>query len=117
MLLDKDSRRLQHISEYGQAAIDYCTGKTLADLERDVPGRSHLARCLEVVGEAANHVSPELRAAHPHVPWRSMIRLRNRIIHAYMDLNIGTMWLTIKQQLPEVVEQARQILREKGHDF
>jgi uncharacterized protein with HEPN domain len=46
-----------------------------------------LMRAVEVIGEAASKVSPETRTATPSVPWSAIIAMRNRLIHAYFDIN------------------------------
>ena len=45
-------------------------------------------RSFEVVGEAARRISPELREAHPEVPWRLMSDFRNKLIHDYVGLDL-----------------------------
>nr|WP_253730232.1 HepT-like ribonuclease domain-containing protein [Thermus scotoductus] len=42
-----------------------------------------VVRLLEIIGEAAKGLSPELQGRYPHVPWRSIAGLRNRLIHEY----------------------------------
>ena len=57
-------------------------------------------RNLEVIGEAARRVSEEYRAAHPHVPWRSMTALRNVLIHDYERVDPGQLWRVVARDLP-----------------
>ena len=38
---------------------------------------------VEIIGEAANHVESAIQEAHPEVPWRQMIGMRNHITHGY----------------------------------
>lgn len=50
-----------------------------------------LVHLLEIIGEAANSVSADFRDKHPHIPWRKMIGMRNRLIHCYFDINLNRM--------------------------
>ncbi len=59
-----------------------------------------LCRSLEIIGEACNKVSPDVKAAYPHVPWREMSDLRNRIIHHYFGIDYDIVWDTIKTDIP-----------------
>jgi len=43
---------------------------------------------LTVIGEAISRLSVELRERHPEMPWRQVIAVRHRIVHAYFDLEI-----------------------------
>ena len=40
-----------------------------------------------VVGEAAAHVTPELRARYASVAWRDASDFRNRVVHGYADID------------------------------
>jgi uncharacterized protein with HEPN domain len=42
---------------------------------------------LTVIGEAISRLSVELRKRHPEVPWKQIIAVRYRIVHAYFDLD------------------------------
>ncbi|MCY4174710.1 MAG: DUF86 domain-containing protein [Acidimicrobiaceae bacterium] len=38
-------------------------------------------RNLELIGEAANRIPEEVRAANPHIQWRQVVALRDRLAH------------------------------------
>ena len=71
-----------------------------------------LIRLLEVIGEAANSVSPEVQLAHPSVPWRKLTGLRNRLIHGYFNVNLDILWDTIRGELPELIRSLEQVLQD-----
>lgn len=50
---------------------------------RDAVLQRAMMHCLQVVGEAARHVSRERQERHPEIAWRRWVRLRNRLIHEY----------------------------------
>jgi uncharacterized protein with HEPN domain len=53
-----------------------------SDLHHDRMLLLAVARALEIIGEAANLTSSTLQIAHPEVPWRLLIGMRNRLVHA-----------------------------------
>ena len=65
---------------------------------------------LTLIGEAASHISREWRAEHPEIPWRSIIALRNRIIHVYFGLDEDIIWNIVSVEVPPLLEQVRAIL-------
>jgi uncharacterized protein with HEPN domain len=53
----------------------------------DELAQTAVIRWVEIIGEAARGVSEELREAHPEVPWRQMVAMRNVLIHGYDELS------------------------------
>ena len=69
-----------------------------------------LVRLLEIIGEAAKGLSPEFRSAHATIPWRKMSGMRDRLIHAYFDVNLDVVWETVRCDLPQLVEALEKII-------
>lgn len=98
-----DANRIRHLAEAATKAIAYSSGKKRSDLDDDELLRLALTKLVEIVGEAAKHVSPETRAATPDIPWRAAARMRDRLIHHYFDINLDVLWQTVTTDLPQVV--------------
>lgn len=60
-------------------------------------------RSVQIIGEAANRVSPEFQQAHPEIPWRRIVSQRN--VHEYGDVEHALIWDLIQRHLPLLVEQ------------
>ena len=99
-----DITRLRHILDAAQRATRILNGRSLEELALDESDDLALERCLEIVGEAANRVSPSIMAQLDDLPWRDMIDMRNVIIHAYPDVELETVWRTVVEDLPSLVE-------------
>ena len=69
---------------------------------------------LTIIGEAAQRIPEHVKAAHPDVPWALMSGMRNRIVHAYFDVDPGIVWDTVSNDLPQLVEPLRKILDESA---
>ena len=67
-------------------------------------------RSLEVIGEAASQVSRQFRNAHPEIPWRQIISMRNRLIHAYSNVSLDTVWDVLQDKLPELISTLRPLI-------
>ena len=67
-------------------------------------------RNFEIIGEASNKLPKEFREKHPDVPWKSIIGLRNILIHDYLGVDIVAVWGNIKQELSSLKEQIQSIL-------
>ncbi len=106
-----DAVRLRHVLDAARKAVALAAGKTRAQVEADEIGQLALARLLEIVGEAAGKVSPEFRAAHPELPWTEMSGLRNRLAHAYFDVDLDVLLDIVATDLPPLIKQVEDILR------
>ena len=82
-----DQIRLQHMLDACREASSFVAGRRRTDLGQDRMLLLALAKCIEILGEAASHVSGETRAMIPDIPWRSVIAMRNRLIHGYFDVD------------------------------
>jgi uncharacterized protein with HEPN domain len=66
---------------------------------------------LTVIGEAIGRLSAGLKERHPEVPWRQIVAVRHRIVHAYFDLDWQILWDSAASDLPELRGQILNILR------
>jgi uncharacterized protein with HEPN domain len=69
------------------------------DRSRDPSGST---RWIEVLGEAATHLSEELRSAHPEIPWREIIGTRVILAHAYFHVDQDIIGDVVKRDVPAV---------------
>lgn len=73
-------------------------------------------RNLELIGEAATHIPGHVRAAHPDVPWRAIVGLRNRLAHGYLTISDHVVWTTIQEAVPSLVPSLRSVLDAAAED-
>ena len=108
---DKD--RLLHIKE----SIDFILSQTETITEDDFYRNELLkkatVRDLEIIGEAANYISEELKNKTPEIPWRQIIGTRHRIIHEYFHVSYVMVWEIVKNDLPILSQQINKILEEQ----
>jgi uncharacterized protein with HEPN domain len=65
---------------------------------------------LQVIGEAANNLSPGLVLAHPEIPWRKITGLRHIIVHRYFGIDLAIVWRLVIDDLPVLEASVRAIL-------
>ena len=110
---ERDPRiALEQMLAHAREARALIQGKTRQDVEGDRVLSLALVRLLEVTGEAATRVSPEVRVMHPAVPWSGIIRLRNRLIHGYDTLNFDILWNILTGDVPALIAALERILSE-----
>jgi uncharacterized protein with HEPN domain len=104
-----DRVRVAHMIEAAEQALAFAAGRERADLDRDAMLRLALTRAVEVLGEAAAKVSPAGRGELAAVPWAQIVGMRNRLIHAYFDINLDILWDTVHQALPPLLQRLKPI--------
>jgi uncharacterized protein with HEPN domain len=72
-----------------------------------------LVHASEVLGEAASRISEETQATHPGIPWRAIIGMRNRLIHASFEINTEIVWQTVTQEIPALLPQLQALVTDE----
>ena len=109
-----DLVRLRHMLESAHEALAFALGHSRSDLDRDRMLALAIVKCVEIVGEAAASVSREARARYGTIPWADIVGMRNRLIHAYFDIDMQRVWDTVTDDLPPLVAELEKIVsREK----
>ncbi len=67
---------------------------------------------IQIIGEAANHISDSLRDQHPDVPWPDIVGMRNVLVHQYFGIDLVQIWDTVRIDLPILKAKIRTILDE-----
>ncbi len=96
--------------EAAREGMAFVRSRTQADLATDAQLRFALVRALEIIGEAASRIDPEFRRTHPEIPWQPIIGARNRLVHAYFDIDHDIVWATATQALPKLVPMLEVLL-------
>jgi uncharacterized protein with HEPN domain len=71
-----------------------------------------VCRNLEIIGEAARRFDDAFRAAHPEIPWRAMMDVRNILIHAYDRVSAGILVDVVRQDIPPLLASVKHLLGE-----
>ena len=100
----EDSIRLHHMLDAARDATGFAQDKKREDLDSDRQLVMAVVKCVEIIGEAASQVSEETRSEIPNLPWIDMINMRHRLVHAYYDINLNVVWVTIQEDLPLLIK-------------
>ena len=73
-------------------------------------------KSIEIIGEAGARVSEEGRDAAPDVPWLEFVAMRNRLVHAYFDINLDVIWESVRKDLLSLVAALQGALNEPETD-
>ena len=97
---------------HARKAVDAFGRVRREDLEEDWIKELALTRAVEVIGEAANRVSPTTRERHPEVPWGEIIGARNVLAHDYDQVDLDKLCDIVQNYLPPLIGQLEAIVGE-----
>jgi len=106
---EDDMARLWDMLDAAKAATEFTKGKLFEDFMSDRMLRNAIERNLEIIGEAAKHVSQASRDNVPDIPWKAMIALRNVISHEYGEIKYERLWSLCTEQLAVLIRQLENI--------
>ena len=109
-MLDADRVRLQHMLDAAEEAVKFLKGQSRQALHQDRKLTWAVVRAIEIIGEAAAHITPACQTAFPDIPWPQIIAMRNRLIHAYFDVDVDRVWDTVQDDLPVLIPQLHHAL-------
>ena len=98
--------------EAAETAARFIAGRARADLDGDQMLLFALVRAIEILGEAASRVTRGTRAGLPLVPRGQIVAMRNRLIHAYFDIDRDVLWKTASEELPALLPTLQAALGE-----
>ncbi|AGB02295.1 HepT-like ribonuclease domain-containing protein [Methanoregula formicica] len=88
---------------------------TFEEFKNDRMRIDAVVRNFEIVGEATNHLSPDLKARYPNTDWKSIAGFRDTLIHGYFGVDLEILWDIIVNKIPLLqVEIAAIVAHEKG---
>ncbi len=111
MFID-DPVRLHHMLDAAKEAVLFAENRTRSDLESDRMLTLSLVKCIEIIGEAAARMTKERQQELPQIPWPQIISMRNRLIHAYFEIDLDAVWDTVTGDIPVLIVQLEEIITE-----
>ncbi|MEW6285588.1 MAG: DUF86 domain-containing protein [Chloroflexota bacterium] len=90
---ERDVSYLWDMLEAARNIGKFLTGVKYGTYSKNKMIQSAVERQLEIIGEAAKRVSNEFKEAHPEIPWKNIIGLRNILAHEYGEVRVDRIWL------------------------
>ena len=112
-----DAIRMQHMLDAAREALSFAANRTRLDLDQDRMLVLSLVKDVEIIGEAAAHITDDTRERSPEIPWISIVGMRNRLIHAYFDVDLDRVWDTVIDDLPPLVLALEKILIGNAEEY
>ena len=66
---------------------------------------------MEIIGEASDHVTDEIKAEFSEIEWAQIKGMRNVFVHEYFGVDAQIVWEIIKTDIPILKERIVEILQ------
>lgn len=105
---------VEDMRDRADRVLRYTAGMDRAAYDADERTQDAVLRNLEIVGEAAKNVPPDVRALYPDVDWRALAGFRDILAHAYFRIATEIVWDIVCNELPPLQQKVLAILAEHG---
>jgi uncharacterized protein with HEPN domain len=101
---------LRDLLEASERIQEYTRNMSLGDFERSNITIDAVVHNLEVIGEAARKLPPEIKAMSPEIEWPKIVALRNILAHEYFGVNTQIIWDVVQNKLRPISDACRKLL-------
>lgn len=102
-LNDRDAAYLWDMLDLAKTVRDFMAGVKFHQYVSDKKLQLAVERAIEIIGEAAKHVSKEFQDEHPEISWSKIIGQRNVLAHEYGEIKQERMWIVASVRIPELI--------------
>lgn len=115
-MTDEDRVRLLHMLDASRKAVAlvYDTSLEQYTAEDSFVLRAATERFMEIVGEAAHHVSDEFKSRNPKIPWVQISGMRNHLVHGYMNTDNEVVWKAVVEDAPPLIAQLDRLVESQS---
>lgn len=112
--MPRDEAYLLDILLAARRALEHASKTNGDEFQYNTLFQDAIVRTIEIIGEAAARISDETKNAHPEIPWKEIVGMRNRLVHEYLDVDAQKVWQTVKDDIPQLIEKIQPLVPPEG---
>src|SRR4030067_3735198 len=102
---------LKDIIVAAKAIVDLINGMNYEQFCDDDKTVSAVIKKLEIMGEAAKKIPPEITQISSEIPWKEMAGMRDILIHSYFWTEFAAVWNAAKTSIPELIPKIEKLIK------
>lgn len=104
---------LEHILESIDKIESFSKNISKKELKENDLKQYAIIRAIEVIGEAVKNIPKSFRNKYPNVSWKDIVGTRDKVIHGYFNVDLDIVWEIIKDDIPILKKQIKNILEKE----
>ena len=104
---------LKHIYDETTYIISVTQNISKDDLLDNETLKRAVVRSLEIIGEATKKIPADFKVLWSSIKWKNIAGMRDRLIHDYIGVNYSIVWDVLKNKIPELHDQIKEILHQE----
>lgn len=104
---------LRHILDEAEYLVAHSQGMSREHFMRDETVKRAFVRSIEIIGEASKQVAEAFRQKYPHIEWRAMAGMRDKLVHEYFGVDYDIVWDVVTSKIPRLRREIELILQEE----
>ena len=104
---------LRHILDEAEYLVAHSQGMSREHFMSDETVKRAFVRSIEIIGEASKQVPEAFRQKYPHIEWRAMAGMRDKLVHEYFGVDYDIVWDVVISKIPSLRREIELILQEE----
>jgi len=104
---------LRHILDEANYLIEQTKQTSKEKFLKDETLKRAFVRSIEIIGEAAKQIPDNLKQKYSRVEWRSVMAMRDRLIHHYFGIDYDIVWDVAVNKTPKLKDEIEKIVEEE----
>lgn len=107
---------LQDIKNSLDKILKYTNNISFDNFIKDDKTKDAVERNFEIIGEAVKNLPEDYRNNYPHIPFKQIAGMRDKLIHDYFGVDYEIIWKTIKDKLPQFKFEIEKLIKDYNFD-
>jgi len=108
-MVKDDLAYVEHILDCIRKIKEFSEGLSFKEFSSNELVQDAIIRNIEIIGEASKKISSDTKQIYFEVPWKEIAGMRDKLIHDYLGVDVEVVWRTIKEDIPSLEIQIKEI--------
>ncbi len=108
-MVKDDLAYVEHILDCIRKIKEFSEGISFREFSSNELIQDAIIRNIEIIGEASKKISSDTKQIYFEIPWKEISGMRDKLIHDYLGVDVEVVWRTIKEDIPILESQIREI--------